>query len=52
MSAAHSPSRAADAAKNGCATIVTQFNGEHHAGIQVLGTNGFADLEGPLGKID
>ena len=42
----------ADAAKNGCATIVTPFNGEHNAGIQVLSTNGFADLKGPLGKID
>lgn len=42
----------ADAAKNGCATVVTPFNGEHNAGIQVLSTNGFADLKGPLGKID
>ena len=42
----------ADAAKNGCATTVTPFNGEHNAGIQVLSTNGFADLKGPLSKID
>ncbi len=42
----------ADAAKNGCATVVTPFNGEHNAGIQVLSTNGFADLKGPLSKID
>jgi hypothetical protein len=31
---------------------VTPFNGEHHAGVQVLSTNGFADLNGPLNKID
>ncbi|MFZ1428790.1 MAG: hypothetical protein WAS21_18700 [Geminicoccaceae bacterium] len=42
----------ADAARNGCATVLTPFNGEHNAGIQVLSTNGFADLKGPLGKID
>lgn len=42
----------ADAAKNGCATVVTPFNGEHNAGIQVLSTNGFGDLKGPLSKID
>lgn len=41
-----------DAAKNGCATALTPFNGEHNAGIQVLSTNGFSDLKGPLGKID
>ena len=42
----------ADAARNGCATAVTPFNGEHNAGVQVLSTNGFADLNGPLNKID
>ena len=42
----------ADAAKNGCATFTTPFNGEHNAGMQVLSTNGFADLNGPLNKID
>jgi hypothetical protein len=42
----------ADAAANGCITTVTPFNGEHTAGIQVLSTNGFGDLKGPLSQID
>ena len=42
----------ADAANNGCATFTTPFNGEHNAGVQVLSTNGFADLNGPLNKIN
>ena len=41
-----------DAAKNGCPTVVTPFNGDHTAGIQVLSTRNFADGAGPLGKVD
>lgn len=32
----------------GCGNDVTPFNGDHTAGIQILSTRGFADLEGPL----
>jgi len=38
----------ADAVKAGCPGVVTPFNGEHNAGIQVLNTSTFADEEGPL----
>jgi len=41
----------ADAAKAGCPNTVTPFNGEHHAGIQVLNTSNFPDLQGPLFKL-
>ena len=34
------------------AAAVIHLNGEHHAGVQVLSTNGFADLNGPLNEID
>jgi hypothetical protein len=37
-----------DAAKAGCSRAVTPFNGEHHAGIQVLNTSNFPDDFGPL----
>ena len=37
-----------DATKAGCAGTVTPFNGEHNAGIQVLNTSNFPDLQGPL----
>ncbi|HEY7286390.1 MAG TPA: hypothetical protein VH497_13155 [Vicinamibacterales bacterium] len=37
-----------DAANAGCPADVTPFNGEHNAGIQVLNTSNFADLQGPL----
>ncbi|SEI28552.1 hypothetical protein [Paraburkholderia hospita] len=37
-----------DAAKAGCPGTVTPFNGEHNAGIQVLNTSNFPDLQGPL----
>jgi hypothetical protein len=37
-----------DAAKAGCPATVTPFNGEHHAGIQVLNTSNFPDGAGPL----
>jgi hypothetical protein len=40
-----------DAGKAGCATTVTPFNGEHNAGIQVLNTSNFPDLQGPLLKV-
>ena len=42
-----------DARKAGCADTVTPFNGEHHAGIQVLNTNndGFTDDHGPLRQL-
>ncbi len=41
----------ASATKAGCAGTKTPFNGEHNAGIQVLNTANFADLTGPLQKI-
>lgn len=39
-----------DAAAAGCTktTVVTPFNGEHNAGVQVLNTSNFPDLAGPL----
>jgi hypothetical protein len=37
-----------DAAKAGGPDTVTRFNGEHNAGVQVLNTSNFRDLEGPL----
>lgn len=40
-----------DAAKAGCATITTPCNDEHTAGIQVLSSNTFPDLQGPLKKV-
>ena len=42
---------AQDAVKAGCPGNVTPFNGEHNAGVQVLNTSNFADLEGPLLKV-
>jgi hypothetical protein len=42
----------ADAAKAGCPTTVTPFNGEHTAGIQAMSTRNFADLNGPLGQFN
>jgi len=41
-----------DAAKAGCPSGVTPFNGEHNAGIQVLNTSNFPDLQGPLLKVE
>jgi hypothetical protein len=38
----------ADAVKAGCPGNVTPFNGEHDAGLQVLSTRNFPDLQGPL----
>src|SRR5580693_7318931 len=37
-----------DAKKAGGPDTVTPFNGEHNAGVQVLNTSNFPDLEGPL----
>lgn len=37
-----------DAGNAGCPASVTPFNGEHNAGIQVLNTSNFPDLQGPL----
>ncbi len=37
-----------DAAKAGCPPLVTPFNGEHNAGIQILNTSDFEDDKGPL----
>jgi hypothetical protein len=39
---------AADAATVGCPATATPFNGEHNAGIQVLNTASYPDLQGPL----
>jgi hypothetical protein len=37
-----------DAVKAGGPDTVTPFNGEHNAGVRVLNTSNFPDLEGPL----
>lgn len=37
-----------DAVKAGCPGLVTTFNGDHNAGIQVLNTSTFTDEKGPL----
>jgi hypothetical protein len=37
-----------DAKHQGCPDTVTPFNGVHHAGLQVLNTNNFPQLQGPL----
>src|SRR6476620_50571 len=37
-----------DAQAAGCPNTATRFNGEHNAGIQVLSTHNFPDLQGPL----
>jgi hypothetical protein len=42
----------ADAAKAGCPSTVTPFNGEHNAGIQALSTRQFQDQHGPLRRIN
>jgi hypothetical protein len=38
----------AEALAAGCPNTVTPFNGDHHAGIQALSTNGFTAANGPL----
>lgn len=40
-----------DAQAAGCPNTITPFNGDHHAGIQALSTRGFANLNGPLKRI-
>jgi hypothetical protein len=40
-----------DAKKAGCPDNVTPFNGDHHAGVQVLNTSNSADDQGPLRQI-
>ena len=35
----------------GCPNTATRFNGEHNAGIQVLSTRNFPNLEGPLRQL-
>jgi hypothetical protein len=40
-----------DAVKAGCPGNVTPFNGDHHAGIQVLSTRNFPDDMGPLRQV-
>jgi hypothetical protein len=40
-----------DAKEAGCSGKVTQFDGDHEAGIQALSTRNFPDLKGPLGNI-
>lgn len=40
-----------DAAKAGCSPAVTPFNGDHHAGIQVLNTAQFPKNWGPLARL-
>jgi hypothetical protein len=42
----------ADAVAAGCPGAVTPFDGDHEAGIQVLNTSNFPDLEGPLGQLE
>jgi len=37
-----------DAENAGCPNGVTPFNGEHDAGVQVLNTSNFPNLQGPL----
>jgi hypothetical protein len=40
-----------DAMNAGCPGDVTPFNGDHDAGIQVLNSSNFPDLQGPLLKV-
>src|SRR5215208_6433864 len=40
-----------DAKEAGCSGNVTQFDGDHEAGIQAFSTRNFPDLKGPLGNI-
>ena len=40
-----------DAKEAGCSGKVTQFDGDHEAGIQAFSTRNFPNLEGPLGNI-
>jgi hypothetical protein len=40
-----------DAQAAGCPATTTRFNGDHTAGIQVLSTRNFPNLEGPLRQL-
>jgi len=40
-----------DAVAAGCPGAVTRFNGDHTAGIQVLSTRNFQNLDGPLRQL-
>ena len=40
-----------DAAKVGCPDVVTPFNGEHDAGVQLFNTARFPDDAGPLSQL-
>src|SRR5215203_2382297 len=40
-----------DAKDAGCSGSVTEFDGDHEAGIQAFSTRNFPKLEGPLGEI-
>ena len=40
-----------DAVAAGCPGTVTRFNGDHNAGIQVLSTRNFPNLDGPLRQL-
>src|SRR5829696_4770015 len=40
-----------DAKEAGCSGKVTQFDGDHEAGIQAFSTRNFPNLKGPLGNI-
>jgi hypothetical protein len=40
-----------EAVNAGCPGTVTPFDGDHNAGIQVLNTSNFADVDGPLRRI-
>ena len=42
----------ADAVRAGALGTVTPFNGEHHAGVQVLNTSSFPDNFGPLRHVN
>jgi hypothetical protein len=42
----------AGAARAGCSSTVTPFDGDHEAGIQALSTRNFGALHGPLEQID
>jgi hypothetical protein len=41
-----------DAKEAGCSGKVTQFDGDHEAGIQAFSTRNFPNLKGPLGEIN
>jgi hypothetical protein len=40
-----------DAQTAGCGNAVTPFNGDHHAGVQVLSTKQFPNDQGPLRRL-